>query len=62
MLIITGNQSIDPKLVRTKVCPHCAVTLEYTRDDIQLLYFEGKDYKQGIVCPSCNHQMQVKPF
>ncbi len=59
------NETPDSEVVKQIVCQNCGVTLEYTPNDVILLwsgtdYGGGPDGAKGFKCPKCNKNVITK--
>ena len=54
----------DPKIVKEVSCNNCAAYLEYVPNDVdhyERHYYDGSsDTIYYIVCPECDHKVEVK--
>jgi DNA-directed RNA polymerase subunit RPC12/RpoP len=59
------NSEPDKSVVKTIICMHCGVTIEYVPNDIKVLWRAteidgGIEVGMGFECPNCNKRIVTK--
>ena len=58
------DETPHKSVVKEAICGNCGVTIEYTPNEVKSSthhdYGGGNDTYYHVVCPKCNHQINVK--